>query len=146
MSQINGLESLMKKLNRLGGDSHKSLKVGIKQANKMAQGEAKGLAPTGDSGLLKNSIKEKVEEKNGIITGKVSTNLHYAPYVEFGTGQRGEGSPSPPKAPENLNYRQDWAGMDAQPFLYPALKNNKGKVVDIVKKQLKKDIRELGGS
>lgn len=146
MSQIKGLDSLMKKLDRLGGDSHKSLKVGIKQANKMVQGEAKGLAPTGDSGLLKNSIKEKVEEKNGIIIGKVSSNLHYAPYVEFGTGQRGEGSPSPPKAPENLSYRQDWAGMDAQPFLYPALKNNKGKVMDTVKKQLKKDIRELGGS
>ncbi|QNK86430.1 HK97 gp10 family phage protein [Sporosarcina sp. resist] len=146
MSQIKGLNSLMKKLDRLGGDSHKSLKVGIKQANKMVQGEAKGLAPTGDSGLLKNSIKEKVEEKTGIITGKVSTNLHYAPYVEFGTGQRGEGSPSPPKSPENLNYRQDWAGMDAQPFLYPALKNNKGKVLDTVKEQLKKDIQKMGGS
>lgn len=146
MSQIKGLNSLMKKLDRLGDDSHKSLKVGIKQANKMVQGEAKGLAPTGDSGLLKNSIKEKVEEKTGIIIGKVSTNLHYAPYVEFGTGQRGEGSPSPPKSPENLNYRQDWAGMDAQPFLYPALKNNKGKVLDTVKEQLKKDIQKMGGS
>lgn len=146
MSQIKGLDNLMKKLNNLGGNSHKSLKVGIRKANKMAQREAKLLAPEGDSGLLRNSITETVEERNGVITGKVSTNLYYGPYVEFGTGQRGEGSPSPPKSPENLNYRQDWAGMDAQPYLYPALKNNKDKAVDIVKEQLKKDIQKMGGS
>lgn len=146
MTQIKGLDGLMKKLDQLSGNSHKSLKVGIRRANKMAQGEAKGLAPVGDSGMLRNSIVEKVDEKNGVITGKVSTNLHYAPYVEFGTGRRGAASPSPPKSPENLNYRQDWAGMNAQPFLYPALKNNKDKVLDIVKEQLKKDIQKLGGS
>ncbi|MEK5038977.1 HK97-gp10 family putative phage morphogenesis protein [Sporosarcina sp. FSL K6-3457] len=146
MSQIKGLDSLMKKLDNLGGNSHKSLKVGIRKANKMVQGEAKLLAPVGDSGLLRNSIEEKTEEKNGVITGKVSTNLYYGPYVEFGTGQRGEGSPSPPKSPENLNYRQDWAGMEAQPFLYPALKNHKDRAVGIVKEQLKKDIQKMGGS
>lgn len=146
MSQIKGLDNLMKKLDNLGGNSHKSLKVGIRKANKMAQREAKLLAPEGDSGLLRNSITETVEERNGVITGKVATNLYYGPYVEFGTGQRGEGSPSPPKSPENLNYRQDWAGMDAQPYLYPALKNNKDKAVDLVKEQLKKDIQKMGGS
>lgn len=146
MSQIKGLDSLMRKLDALGGNSHNSLKVGIKKANKMVQSEAKGLAPVGDSGLLRNSIEEKTEEKNGVITGKVSTNLYYGPYVEFGTGQRGETSPSPPKSDENLNYRQDWAGMEAQPFLYPALKNHKDRAVGIVKEELKKDIQKMGGS
>lgn len=146
MSQIKGLDSLMKKLDQLGGNSHKSLKVGIRKANKMAQREAKLLAPVGDSGMLRNSIMESVEERNGVITGKVTTNLHYAPYVEFGTGKRGKASPSPPKSDRRLKYRQDWAGMDAQPFLYPALKNNKDKVLVLVKQQLKKDIQRMGGS
>ncbi|MFJ7933708.1 HK97-gp10 family putative phage morphogenesis protein [Sporosarcina sp. NPDC096371] len=145
MSGIKGLNGLMKKLDRLGGNSQKSLKVGIQQATKMAQGEAKGLAPVGDSGMLRNSIKEKVVVKNGKITGIISSNLYYAAYVEFGTGKRGKASPSPPKSDKNVKYRQDWAGMDAQPFLYPALKNNKDKAVGIVKEQLKKDIQKMGG-
>lgn len=146
MSQVKGLGALMRKLDRLGGNSQKSLKVGIRQATKMAQGEAKGLATVGDSGMLQNSIKEKVVVKNGKITGTISSNLYYAAYVEFGTGKRGKASPSPPKSDKRLNYRQDWAGMDAQPFLYPALKNNKDKAVGIVRDQLKKDIQKLGGS
>lgn len=143
---IKGLNSLMRKLDALGGNSKKALKTGIRKGTMLVQGDAKELAPVGDSGLLRNSIQSKVEEKNGNITGKVSTNIEHGPYVEFGTGQRGEASPSPPKSPENLNYRQDWAGMEAQPYLYPALNQNKERVKTIVKDELKKEIRKLGGT
>ena len=108
---IKGLNSLMRKLDALGGNSHKALKTGIRKGTMLVQGDAKELVPVGDSGLLRNSIQSKVEEKNGNITGKVSTNIEYGAYVEFGKGQRGEASPSPPKSPEDLSYRQDWAGM-----------------------------------
>lgn len=143
---IKGLNSLIRKLDALGGNSQKALKTGIRKGTMLVQGDAKELAPIGDSGLLRNSIQTKVEEKNGNITGKVSTNVEYAAYVEFGTGQRGEASPSPPKSPENLSYRQDWAGMDAQPFLYPALNQNKENVKKIAKEEVKKEIRKVGGS
>lgn len=142
---IKGMNSLMRKLDALGGNSQKALKTGIRKGAKLVQGDAKELAPVGDSGFLRNSIQEKTEEKSGVIIGKVSTNVEYGAYVEFGTGQRGEASPSPPKSPENLNYRQDWAGMDAQPFLYPAIQQNKENVKKIVKEELKKEIRKLGG-
>ncbi|GGA31738.1 HK97-gp10 family putative phage morphogenesis protein [Psychrobacillus lasiicapitis] len=145
---IKGLNSLIRKLDALGGNSQKALKTGIRKGTMLVQGDAKELAPVAeiDGGLLRGSIQAKVTEKNGDITGKVSTNVEYAAYVEFGTGQRGEGSPSPPKSPENLNYRQDWAGMDAQPYLYPALNQNKERVKAIVKDELKKEIRKLGGN
>jgi len=143
---IKGMNSLLRKIDALGGNSQKALQTGIRKGAKFVQGDAKELAPVGDSGLLRNSIQEKTEVKSGVVVGKVSTNIYYGPYVEFGTGQRGEGSPSPPKSPENLSYRQDWAGMDAQPYLYPALKQNKENVKKIVKEELKKEIRKLGGS
>lgn len=143
---IKGLNSLIRKLDALGGNSQKALKTGIRKGTMLVQGDAKELAPVGDSGLLRNSIQANVEEKSGDIIGKVSTNIEYGPYVEFGTGQRGEASPSPPKSPENLSYRQDWQGMDAQPYLYPALQQNKENVKKIVKEELKKEIRKLGGS
>lgn len=143
---IKGMNSLIRKIDALGGNSQKALQTGIRKGSKLVQGDAKELAPVGDSGLLRNSIQEKTEVKSGVVVGKVSTNIHYGPYVEFGTGQRGEASPSPPKSPENLSYRQDWAGMDAQPYLYPALKQNKENVKKIVKEELVKEIRKLGGS
>ncbi len=142
---IRGMDSLLRKIDTLGGNSQKALKKGIQKATIHVQGDAKNLAPVGDSGFLRNSIQTNIQEKNGVITGKVSTNLEYAQYVEFGTGQRGASSPAPPKSPENVSYRQDWSGMEAQPYLYPAIKHNEGKVKQMVKEELKKEIRKLGG-
>jgi len=142
---IQGLNSLMRKLDQLGGNSGKAVKAGIRKGTLLVQGDAKELAPVAaqDGGRLRQSITANVVDKSGKIEGKVSTNVEYAAYVEFGTGQRGEASPSPPKSDQNLDYRQDWAGMEAQPYLYPALKHNEGKVKKIVAEEVKKEIRKV---
>ena len=145
MSGMQGLDSLLRKLDRLGGSSQKALRTGLFQATKKVQGDAKDLAPVAqiDGGTLRNSIQASVEERGGKVVGKVSTNVHYAPYVEFGTGQRGEASPSPPKYDGNLSYRQDWAGMAAQPFLFPAAQQNKSLVPKIIAQYVRGEIRKL---
>lgn len=142
MPGMKGLDSLMRKLDALGGNSQKALRTGVLQAAKKVQGDAKDLAPV-DTGRLRNSIQAFVEEKDGKVIGKVSTNVEYAAYVEFGTGQHGEKSPSPPKYDGELYYRQDWVGMPAQPFLYPAAKQNEKIVPGIVADHLRKEIRKL---
>jgi HK97 gp10 family phage protein len=141
---VKGVSSLLSKLNRLGGNVEKALQTGINQSVKKIQADAKLLAPVGDNGQLRNSIQANVETRNGSPVGVVSTNLHYAPYVEFGTGQRGEASSAPPKWDGNLNYRQDWAGMPAQPFMFPAAQQNKGVIPEIVSRVVRKEIRKLG--
>ncbi|MBE1554803.1 HK97-gp10 family putative phage morphogenesis protein [Sporosarcina limicola] len=145
---MNGMDSLLRKLDVLGGNSKQALKKGIHKAMKHVQGDAKDLAPVAaiDGGQLRNSIKGETEVKSGKIIGKVSTNIYYGPYVEFGTGQRGAASPSPPKSPENVNYRQDWTGMDAQPYLYPALKQNEDNARNIVKEHVKEEIQRVARS
>ncbi|WP_044737057.1 HK97-gp10 family putative phage morphogenesis protein [Geobacillus kaustophilus] len=145
MSSMKGLDSLLRKLDALGGKSQHALRTGVLQAAKKVQGDAKDLCPVGeeDGGTLRNSIQASVEEKGGKVVGKVSTNVYYAPYVEFGTGQRGESSPSPPKYDGQLNYRQDWVGMVAQPYLYPAAKQNEEIVPKIVAQHLRNEIRKL---
>jgi HK97 gp10 family phage protein len=144
---IKNLDKLMKKLDALGGNSHKALKKGIHQGTKLVQAKAKLLAPVADidGGRLRNSIQGEVVEQDGKISGEVSTNVEYAAYVEFGTGQRGEESPSPPKFGGDIRYRQNWKGMAAQPYLYPALKQSEQEIRAIIVKLLSREIAKLGG-
>lgn len=139
------LDRLFRKLDSLGGNMQESLKRGVHQATKLVQGDAKLLAPVAeiDGGRLENSIQGEVHEEDGQIIGKVSTNVEYAHYVEFGTGQRGEASNYPGDV--DLSYRQDWAGMAAQPYLYPAIKQNEKEIKEIIAESVKREIKRLGG-
>jgi len=77
---------------------------------------------TGD--LLASIIKQRAERQDNVIRAVVGAGEPYAAYVEFGTGQRGQASAGrlasqydwPP-----IDYRADWPGMGAQPYLTPAL-------------------------
>ena len=51
----------------------------------MAETYAKDLTPV-DTGTLRNSITHRVETKGKMIMVIIGSNVHYAPYVEFGTG------------------------------------------------------------
>ncbi len=82
---------------------------------------AKPLAPV-KTGDLRRSFGSKVERTADGVEGTAYNVSDHAEYVELGTGRRGAASPSPPKSPESVQYSADWPGMDAQPFLYPALK------------------------
>lgn len=89
MSNIDGLDELLANLSGLGGNIKESARKGIERGAKKIQKNAKYLCPTGETGHLKNSIKTKSETKQDGAEAQVYTNLEYAPYVEFGTGQRG---------------------------------------------------------
>lgn len=68
------------------------------------------------TGNLIGSIETDVDG----FDGEVGTGVSYAPFVEFGTGRRGEASEFPGK-PEHITYSEDWKGMAAKPYLIPAL-------------------------
>lgn len=75
----------------LGGDIKESSRKGLERGAKKIQKNAKYLAPV-KSGHLRNSIKTKSQTTQDGAEAQVFTNLEYAPYVEFGTGQRGKES------------------------------------------------------
>lgn len=152
---INGIDSLMKKLNALGGNVNKVLEISISKQTKLIQGEAKDLCPV-DTGDLRKSIFTDVNVSSSKVTGKVFTNNEYAGYVEFGTGSVGETTPVADKYPGELAYKQDkWlanipdvglryvAGQPAQPYMYPAIKNNEDKVLRNIKLDLKEAIEKV---
>ncbi len=72
----------------LGGNIKESSRKGLERGAKKVQKNAKYLAPV-DTGHLRNSIKTKSQTTQDGAKAQVFTNLEYAPYVEFGTGQRG---------------------------------------------------------
>lgn len=88
MSSIEGLDELLATLSGLGGDIKETSRKGLERGAKKIQKNAKYLVPTKTS-HLKNSIKTKSEATQDGVKAQVYTNVEYAPYVEFGTGQRG---------------------------------------------------------
>lgn len=139
-NSIVGLDSLIKKLDKLGGNAEEVVKKSMQKNILLVKNEAKMLCPV-KHGDLRKSISKQTIVRKGSIKGIIFTNSDHAAYVEFGTGIRGQYSNSNTEV--NVTYKQDWSGMEAQPYLYPALKNNKDKVLNEIEKDVKKAIREV---
>lgn len=153
MDNITGLEELLNRLNNLGGNIKETLNTSMSKQIKYVQGEAKELCPF-DFGDLRNSIKTNTKKEGKKIVGSVYTNSDHGIFVEFGTGKVGERTNTNTEV--SVSYKQDkwkvnipdvgvrWIeGQPAQPYLYPALKNNEDKIIDNIKEDLKKAIREV---
>lgn len=91
MYSVEGLDELLANLSGLGGSINESCRKGLERGAKKIQKNAKYLTPV-DTGQLRNSIKTKSQTTAEGVEAQVFTNLEYAPYVEFGTGQRGKES------------------------------------------------------
>lgn len=156
MSTLQNIDRLIIKLNRLGVDTKSYLKTSINKQMRFVQGEAKLLCPVGATGYLRNSIIVDSKVTNTGITGICSTNVEYAAYVEFGTGPVGAENHAGISPNVDISYREDgWCymndkgeyiytkGQPAQPFMYPALKNNEDTVLKEIEKDLEREYRRL---
>lgn len=138
--EFEGLDNVLDVLSDLG--DAQELRRAMGQACAFVEGEAKKKAPK-DNGELRRSIESNVEQNGGDIVGVVSTPLEYAPYVEFGTGlfaEEGNGRQDVPWC-----YKDDkgeWhstRGQKPQPFLRPALHENRENILRLLKGGLKGD-------
>jgi len=91
-----------------------ALKQGLEAACIVVEDSAVAHAPE-DTRLLKKSINHRVADTNNGADGEVGTSVGYAPFQEFGTSK-----------------------MAAQPFLTPALNENKQNINAILTKALQK--------
>ncbi len=146
---IKGIDSLIHKLNNIS--QTEQVKKTMNTATLLVHAQAKTLAPV-DTGNLAGSIHPKVITQGKTIIGKVYTNVSYAPYVEFGTGSKGNGTY--PNKDISLSYRSTpWVytpngedfyrteGQVAQPYMYPALKRNEKKIKAMFKEAIRTDIK-----
>ena len=155
--KIKNIDRLTRKLNNIADmDLNKSMTDAVK----LVHGNAKSLAPVnkrGGGGTLAESIHMDVDKKADQIIGRVYTNLEYAMYVEFGTGVKGNGTYPYDIEGVNLTYKdsgwcywdekeEKWiytTGQVAQPYMYPALKNNEKAIKKLFNTGVIKELTEI---
>ena len=169
MSEIVNSDRLIAKLRRLS-DSRVATDIAltaVKGGGKMVQGEAKLLAPVNTGELRNEGIKMKAEAKSvGEAIAVVYVTKEYGVYVELGTGPVGQANHSGISPEINVSYRSTpWYvhesqidvgsyhfqkvgefykmyGQPAQPYLYPALKNNEKQVSHYISTYVNRKIKE----
>lgn len=107
----------------------------LEEAALLVEGQAKALAPVGNSGELRDKIDHNIKEVNGMKVAQVGSPLQYAVYVEYGTGEHSKNGAGRKggwvyKAPDGKFYFT--RGMKAQPFLLPAFRRNKKNIENII--------------
>lgn len=142
-------------MHRLNKISNIDLTDKVNRATTLVHAQAKSLAPV-DTGDLAGSIHMEVKKKEQTVEGRVFTNKQYAPFVEFGTGIKGNGTYPYKIKGFSLAYRDTrwcytpdggetfiWTkGQVAQPYMYPALSRNRKAIKQILNEGVKEKIQK----
>lgn len=136
MSEIKfeGLEEVLDAIDSI--DDVQKLEQALGRACALVERAAKQKAPKGN-GDLRRSITSKVENGEGIIY----TPLEYAPYVEYGTGlfaEEGGRKDVPWCYKDDEGEWHSTSGQHPQPFMRPALNENRAEILRILKEALTK--------
>lgn len=132
--EFRGLEEVLESIEELADTT--KIEAGLAKAALIVERAAKQKAPKG-VGELRRSITSKVEDLEGVVY----TPLEYAPYVEYGTGLFAENGG---RKDVPWNYKDDkgeWhttSGMKPQPYMRPALNENREEIVRVIKEEMQK--------
>lgn len=133
--KFEGVSSVVAKLNKVAeGDG---LYKAMGKACALVEKDAKTKAPK-DTGDLRRSIESKVENSGDEVVGIVFTPLEYAPYVEYGTGlyaENGGRKDVPWLYKDDEGKTHITSGQHPQPYMRPALEENRKKIIEILKKE-----------
>jgi len=111
-TQVVGDKEVLKKLLSLMQKCDETVKNIVRDATLKAEGTAKKEVNV-DTGRLRSSITHEFIDNKNEHSGIVGTNVHYAPYQEF--------------------------GAHGKPYLYPGLKAG----TDLMIKKLKSEIKKI---
>lgn len=130
--RFDGLETVLESIEDIADVN--GIKSAMGKCCALVERSAKQNAPK-DTGNLRNSITSEVRLIDGAITGVVYTPLEYAPYVEYGTGlfaEEGGRSNVPWKYQDDEGNWHSTSGQKPQPFMRPALNENRNKIKQIL--------------
>lgn len=143
MAYIENLDKLLTKLENL---KTVSVEQAVNEACILVENDAKKRCPV-DTGELRMSITHEIEETSeNRTTGAVGTNLEYAPYVEFGTGifsSLGNGRQDSWSYKDAKGEWHSTIGQQPQPYLHPALDDNREEVKKLIQKKIEEGVKKL---
>lgn len=122
--KVEGMDNVLEMLENV--TSTANVQQALMKCCAIVERSAKQLAPK-DTGALRRSITSKVEGNKGIVF----TPLEYAPYVEYGTGlfaEEGGRADTPWSYQDDKGEWHSTSGQKPQPFMRPALENNRAKI------------------
>lgn len=127
--KVIGVDDITQRLAKIFEEQRMAAALG--KACALVERSAKQKAPKGN-GELRRSITSKVEGEVGVVY----TPLEYAPYVEFGTGlfaEEGGRTDVPWSYQDDKGEWHTTSGMHPQPFMRPALNENREEIKRILK-------------
>ena len=130
---VTNLDVILDKLEDAIDDD--TIRSAVGKACAVVERSAKEKAPK-DTGALRRSITSEVTDEDGAIIGTIFTPLEYAPYVEYGTGlfaESGKGRQTPWSYQDDEGNWHTTRGQKPQPFMRPALDENREKIVRLIK-------------
>ena len=136
---IDNIEPLIQRLDKLADAS--KIEDAMGKACALVERSAKQKAPK-DTGQLRNSITSKVERDASDVVGVIFTPKEYAPYVEYGTGlfaEKGGRKDVPWVYIDDEGKGHTTSGQKPQPYMRPALNENRDKILQILKEGVKND-------
>ncbi|MFI3128249.1 HK97-gp10 family putative phage morphogenesis protein [Streptococcus suis] len=166
MSRLIGADKLIAKFRRLSGQQQTEImaKAVHNAAKNVVQADAK-LRASANKGELREGIKVRMS-KSGNPRAEVVSASDHGGFVEFGTGPKGAANHTGISPNVNVSYRSTpWYvhesqidvgpyrfqklgefykifGQVAQPYLYPALKNNEERVTKNINRFVKRKLIE----
>jgi bacteriophage protein of unknown function (DUF646) len=167
VSGLIGADSLIAKCRKLyGAKTNELVGQAVLHAGKtIVQPEAKLRAPANE-GELRNSIRVRLKVNGNKISSEIFTNSDHGSYVELGTGPKGLANHSGISPEVSVSYRSSpWYvhedqidvgpyhfqkmgefykmyGQPAQPYLYPALKDNHDRISRSISKYISRKLKE----
>ena len=156
---IEGIEEYLAKLTSMA-EIEDEMFQSVDQCGEFVRDDARLRVPV-DTGDLRKSIDHTTRKENGEIVSEIHTNSDHAVYVEFGTGPVGAANHDVTSPEVSVMYSQEkWkgvipglvtdtdkgiryiAGQPAQPYLYPAIRDNEDQIIDKLKADALKAIEE----
>jgi phage gpG-like protein len=83
-----------------------------------------------DTGALRASVHSFVRNRLTSTEGVVATNMEYAPFLEYGTGQKGQAG-NHPDVPADYHYG-DSPGIRSYKYMWTAWENKKDEIENYI--------------
>lgn len=136
--EAQNLEAVFDRLDNIIDEDN--IKQALGKACAVVERSAKEKAPK-DTGALRRSITSEIREEDGNPIGVIFTPLEYAPYIEYGTGlfaEEGGRTDVPWRYQDDKGEWHSTMGQKPQPFMRPALDQNRERIINILKEGILK--------